>query len=58
MKNNEFHIPFIKSLIIVALVTVFTMTFAHFYIPRLYQSYQNSQEYTSSPPYNTANAGE
>jgi hypothetical protein len=58
MKNDEFHVPFIKSLVVVALVTVFTMTFAHFYIPKLYQSYQYSQEYTGSPSYNTAKAGE
>lgn len=58
MKNEEFHIPFIKSLVIVALVTVFSMTFAHFYIPKLYESYQNSQEYTVAPSYNSAKAGE
>jgi hypothetical protein len=58
MKNDEFHVPFINSLIIVALVTVFTMTFAHYYVPKLYSNYQNSQEYTSSPSYNTAKAAE
>lgn len=58
MKNDEFHVPFIQSLVVVAVVTVFTMTFAHFYIPHLYNSYQDSQQYTSSPSYNTANAGE
>ncbi len=58
MKKEEFHVPFINSLIIVALVTVFTMTFAHYYIPKLYDSYHNSQEYTSSPSYNTAKAAE
>ena len=58
MKNDEFHVPFIKSLIVVALVTVFTMSFAHYYIPKLYDSYKNPQEYTSSPSYNTAKAAE
>jgi hypothetical protein len=58
MKNDEFHVPFIQSLIIVALVTVFTMSFAHYYIPKLYDSYHNSQEYTSLPSYNQAKAGE
>ncbi len=58
MKNDEFHVPFIQSLIIVALVTVFTMSFAHYYIPKLFDSYQNSHEYTSSPSYNTAKASE
>lgn len=58
MQNNEFHVPFIQSLIIIALVTVFSMSFAHYYIPRLYDSYQNSQEYTSSSSYNQAKAAE
>lgn len=58
MKNDEFYVPFLKSLVVVAVVTVFTMAFAHFYIPHLYKSYQDSQNYTSSQPYNTANAGE
>jgi hypothetical protein len=58
MKNDEFHVPFIQSLVIVALVTVFSMTFAHFYIPKLYKSYQNSQEYTVAPSYNSAKTAE
>jgi len=58
MKNDEFHIPFIKSLMVVAVVTIVSMVFAHHYIPKLYDSYQNSQEYTSSPSYNTAKASE
>jgi ABC-type spermidine/putrescine transport system permease subunit I len=58
MKNDEFHVPFIQSLIIIACVTVFSMSFAHYYIPKLYDSYQNSQEYTSLPSYNQAKAGE
>lgn len=58
MKKDEFHVPFIKSLIIVALVTVFSMSFVHYYIPKLYDSYQNPQEYTSGPSYNSAKAAE
>jgi hypothetical protein len=58
MKKDEFHIPFIKSLMIVATVTIVSMAFAHYYIPKLYDSYQNTQEYTSSPSYNTAKAAE
>lgn len=58
MKNEEFHVPFIQSLVIVAVVTVFTMAFAHYYIPKLYDSYQNSQEYTSYNSYNEAKAAE
>lgn len=58
MNNQEFHIPFIKSLMVVAAVTIVSMVFAHHYIPKLYNSYHNSQEYTSSPSYNTAKAAE
>ena len=58
MTNDEFHVPFIKSLMIVAAVTIVSMTFAHYYIPKLYDSYQNPQEYTSSSSYNQAKAGE
>ncbi len=58
MNNQEFHIPFIKSLMVVAAVTIVSMVFAHHYIPKLYDSYQNSQEYTSLPSYNQAKAGE
>ena len=58
MKNDEFHVPFIKSLMVVAVVTIVSMAFAHHYIPKLYDSYQDSQEYTSSPSYNTAKAAE
>lgn len=58
MKNDEFHVPFIQSLIIIAVVTVFSMSFAHYYIPKLYDSYQNSQEYTSYHSYNEAKAAE
>jgi hypothetical protein len=58
MKNEEFHVPFIKSLMVVAAVTIVSMAFVHHYIPKLYDSYQNSQEYTVSPSYNSAKAGE
>jgi hypothetical protein len=58
MKNDEFHVPFIKSLVVVAAVTIVSMVFVHHYIPKLYDSYQDSQEYTSSPSYNTAKAAE
>lgn len=58
MNNEEFHIPFIKSLMVVAAITIVSMVFAHHYIPKLYKSYQNSQEYTSSPSYNTAKAAD
>lgn len=58
MKNEEFHVPFIKSLIVVAAVTIVSMAFAHHYIPKLYNSHQNTPEYTSSQSYNSAKTGE
>lgn len=58
MKNDEFHVPFIHSLIIIACVTVCAMSFAHFYVPKFYDSYKNSQQYTSYKSYNEAKAGE
>jgi hypothetical protein len=58
MKKDEFHIPFIKSLMIVATVTIVSMAFAHYYIPKFYNSPQNTPEYTSSPSYNTAKVAE
>jgi hypothetical protein len=58
MINNEFHIPFLKSLVIIASLTLVSMAFAHYYIPKLYDSPQNPQEYTSSSSYNQAKAAE
>ena len=58
MTNNEFHVPFLKSLVIIASVTLVSMVFAHYYIPKLYDSYKNPQEYTSSSSYNQAKAAE
>ena len=58
MTNNEFHVPFLKNLVVIASLTLVSMAFAHYYIPKLYNSSQNSQEYTSSPSYNTAKVAE
>lgn len=58
MTNNEFHTPFLKSLVIIASLTLVSMVFAHYYIPKLYGSYQNPQEYTSSSSYNSVKAGQ
>jgi hypothetical protein len=43
---------------VVAVVTIVSMAFAHHYIPKLYDSSQNTPEYTSSSSYNQAKAGE
>jgi hypothetical protein len=46
-KNDDFHIPFIKNLVFVSLVTIVSMITTHFlvvnYLPRLIQT----QEYTT-----------
>jgi len=58
MTNNEFHVSFLKSLVIIASLTLVSMAFAHYYIPTLYSSHQNTPEYTVSPSYNTAKVAE
>lgn len=32
MNKNDFHIPFIKSLVIVAIVTIFSMVSSHYVV--------------------------
>jgi hypothetical protein len=58
MKNEEFHIPFIKSLFLIAFVTMVSMVSVRLFFQNSLSSYQNTPEYTSSPSYNTAKAGE
>lgn len=58
MKNEEFHVPFIKSLYLIAFVTLVSMVTAHFCVKNLLSSHSNSQEYTSGSSYNQAKAGE
>lgn len=36
MKDNDFHIPFINGMIVVAIVTVVSMVFAHHFISDKY----------------------
>jgi hypothetical protein len=52
MKKDEFHIPFIKSLYLVAFVTIVSMVSAHILVPKLYSNPQEPQEYTSLKSYN------
>jgi hypothetical protein len=58
MKNEEFHIPFIKSLYLVAFITIVSMVSARLLVPKLYFNHQEPQEYTSLKSYNEAKAGE
>lgn len=58
MRNNEFHIPFLKSLVVIASVTLVSMISAHYFIYKSFSKAQNPQEYTSSSSYNSAKAAE
>ena len=51
-KNNQFHIPFLKSLIVVALVTLVSMGFAHYFISERFFPPSNSSVFTSSQSQN------
>lgn len=53
-KTGEFHIPFIKSLAFVALVTIVSMISVRFYLLKSLSSINNPPVYTSSESqYNT-----
>ncbi len=58
MKNSEFHIPFLKSLVAIAAFTLVSMISAHYFIYKSFSQAQNPPEYTSSSSYNQAKAGE
>jgi hypothetical protein len=58
MKNDQFHIPFINNLVFIAAVTLVSMVSAHYFIYKSFSKAPNTPEYTSSPSYNTAKAGE
>jgi hypothetical protein len=58
MKNDQFHIPFIKNLFLIAFVTIVSMASAHYFIYKSFSKAPNTPEYTSSPSYNTAKAAE
>lgn len=47
MKNNEFHQPFIKALILVAIVTVFTMISTDYIVRYCLEPHQNTSTFTS-----------
>ena len=47
-KFVEFHIPFIKSLVFVAVVTIVSMVSVHIYLHKSLSLPQNTPVYTSS----------
>lgn len=48
MKNEEFHIPFLHGMLVIAIVTVVSMAFAHHFISDKYFPSQKSSHFTSS----------
>lgn len=58
MKNEQFHIPFIKNLAFIGLVTIVSMISVHYILVNMLSPSSNSPVYTSSPSYNHAEAAE
>jgi hypothetical protein len=56
MKINEFHEPFIKSLILVAIVTVFTMASTKYLVKYYLEPYTNTTVFTSDQSENINNS--
>jgi len=52
-KNDDFHIPFIRNLAFVGLVTIVSMITTRFLLINYMGSYLKTPEYTSSKSYNT-----
>jgi len=52
-KKEDFHIPFIKDLAFVGLVTIVSMITTRFLLLNYMGSYLKTPEYTSSKSYNT-----
>lgn len=48
MNKDDFHIPFLHGMIVVAIVTVVSMAFAHYFINDRYFPSQKSTIFTSS----------
>lgn len=47
MKTEEFHQPFIKALVLVAIVIVFTMISTRYLVEYYLLPYQNTTQFTS-----------
>lgn len=56
MKTKEFHEPFIKSLILVAIVTVFTMASTKYLVKYYLEPYTNTTVFTSDQSENINNS--
>lgn len=58
MKNDQFHMPFIKTLVIIAAVTLVSMGTARYFIERSLSTPQESQIFTSLKSQNLPESGE
>lgn len=58
MKNDEFHMPFIKNLAFIGLVTIVSMVSVHYFLVNIFSPPSNSPQYTSQPSYNEAKASQ
>jgi|LakMenEpi03Aug12_release.lakeMendotaPanAssembly.Ray.scaffolds.fasta_scaffold32400_15 hypothetical protein len=52
-KFEEFHVPFIKNLVFVALVTIVSMVSVHYYLTKSLSVPQQSSTYTSEQSQST-----
>jgi len=48
LKKGQFHIPFIKSLVLMGLVTIVSMISVHYFILQSFSTPSNTRVYTSS----------
>ena len=55
MKNDEFHISFIKNLVLVALTSVFLMFFSRVLVKTYILPPSNNQEFTSAQQLSSGN---
>jgi hypothetical protein len=46
-KFEEFHVPFIKNLVFVGLITVVSMVSVHYFMTKSFSAPQQSSTYTS-----------
>jgi hypothetical protein len=58
MKNDEFHMPFIKNLAFIGLVTIVSMVSVHYFLVNIFSVPSNPPQYTSQPSYNEAKASQ
>lgn len=56
MKTKEFHEPFIHTLVLVAIITVFSMASTKYLVRYLLQPYENTTVFTSDQSENINNS--